>query len=133
MSLRHRGYLTGADGLAVVLVLGIAEGAEDDALFGGHDRPNLASSDVARSRGHGAGHHVRVSRAARGTRRRWCACSMQSERVSTTCWKLAARRMQRLNASTARKLRARASGPTVQTRVASYLRLARRLSVRTIP
>jgi hypothetical protein len=32
---------TGADGLAVVLVLGVAEGAEDDALLGGHD-PNLA-------------------------------------------------------------------------------------------
>jgi hypothetical protein len=36
----HRGDLTGADGLAVVLVLGIAKGAQDDALFGGHDPPN---------------------------------------------------------------------------------------------
>ena len=33
-----------ADGLAVVLVLGVAEGAEDDALFGGHDPPNLPTA-----------------------------------------------------------------------------------------
>ena len=40
----HPRDLTGADGLAVVLVLGVAEGAEDDALFGGHDPPNLPTA-----------------------------------------------------------------------------------------
>ena len=39
-----RGDLTGADGLAVVLVLAVAEGAEDDALLGGHDPPNLPTA-----------------------------------------------------------------------------------------
>lgn len=33
----HRRDLTGVGGLAVVFVLGIAKGTENDALFGGHD------------------------------------------------------------------------------------------------
>jgi len=40
----YRRDLTGADGLAVVLVLGVAEGAKDDALFGSHDPPNLPTA-----------------------------------------------------------------------------------------
>ena len=54
--------LTGADGLSVVLVLGIAKRAEKDALFGGHDRPNLAATVNARNRGargHRRPHHGR--------------------------------------------------------------------------
>jgi hypothetical protein len=46
-----RGDLVGADCLSVVLVLGIAEGAEDDALLGGHDPTNLARCADARNRG----------------------------------------------------------------------------------
>ncbi|MCA1680650.1 MAG: hypothetical protein LC777_17700 [Actinobacteria bacterium] len=34
-----------------MLVLGIAQGAENDALLGDHDRPNLAVSVAARNRG----------------------------------------------------------------------------------
>ena len=52
----------GADGVAVVLVLGVAEGGEDDALLGGHDRPKLASGADARNRGargHGLPHQGR--------------------------------------------------------------------------
>ncbi len=32
----------GTDSFSVVLVLGVAQGAEDDALLGGHDPTNLA-------------------------------------------------------------------------------------------
>ena len=68
--------LMGADGLSVVLVLGIAEGVEDDALLGGHDRPNLAMSADARRYRRPVGGHAR--RAARGARRaaagRWGPC-----------------------------------------------------------
>ena len=45
-----RGDLVGADGLSVVFVLGIAEGAEDDALLGGHGPTNLARCTDARNR-----------------------------------------------------------------------------------
>jgi hypothetical protein len=37
----RRGDLPCADGLAVVLVLRVSERAEDDALLGSHDAPNL--------------------------------------------------------------------------------------------
>jgi len=39
-----RGDLVGTGSLSVVLVLGVAEGAEDDALLGGHDPPNLPTA-----------------------------------------------------------------------------------------
>lgn len=38
----RRRDLMGADGLTGVLVLGIAESAQDDALLGGHGLTNLA-------------------------------------------------------------------------------------------
>jgi hypothetical protein len=38
----HSGDLTGADGLSVVLVLGVSERAEHDSLLGSHRQRNLA-------------------------------------------------------------------------------------------
>ena len=40
----YRRDLTGANGLAVVLVLSVAEGAKDDALLGGHNPPKLPTA-----------------------------------------------------------------------------------------
>ena len=47
----HVGDAAGADGVAVALVLGVAQSGEDDALLGGHDRPKLDPGADARNRG----------------------------------------------------------------------------------
>jgi hypothetical protein len=60
------GDAAGADGIAVALVLGVSEGGEDDALLGGHDRP-----EASPARGHSQQRRASLPVVCSPARRAW--------------------------------------------------------------